>query len=616
MNRLRKILHGLWLGLDGLRRFLHLVLLLAIFGFLIGVLRESLPQGVPQRAALVVAPQGRLVEQLSGDAVERAIENAQGAGPQQTLLWTLVAAIRAAATDPRIRVLVLDPSQMDSAGLPMLEELASAIRAFRASGKPVIVYGTAFNQDQYYLAAQASQIYLDPTGYVLLRGFGRYPLYFEGLLKKLGVRVNVFRVGKFKSAVEIFTRTDMSKADRQQSVAYLDTLWSTYQREVTQVRKLPPDALTQYIDTLPKALAAADGDAAQVALKAGLVTALADRVQVERRLIGLVGATASGTFRSISAEDYAAVMRADGEGHGHDGRARIGVIVASGDIDDGDQPPGTIGADSLSRLIREAQINPRIKAVVLRIDSPGGSVTAAEQIYQQLEALRASGKPLVVSMGDLAASGGYYISAPANEIWASPATLTGSIGIFALIPNFTRGLSRVGITSDGVGTTPLAGQFRFDQPLSGEARALIRSQIEHGYAQFVARVAAGRHRSAAQINAIGQGRVWSGADALRIGLVDHLGTLEDAVKAAAALARVSHYRVQFIHPHTSWAQQLVQRAQARVARVAVSIAGPRLALPGLSAVAGRLDPYARQLARLVRFGGQGRLYAYCFCRNP
>ena len=274
MSRLRKILHGLWLGLDGLRRFLHLVLLLAIFGFLIGVLRESLPQGVPQRAALVVAPQGRLVEQLSGDAVERAIENAQGAGPQQTLLWTLVAAIRAAATDPRIRVLVLDPSQMDNAGLPMLEELASAIRAFRASGKPVIVYGTAFNQDQYYLAAQASQIYLDPTGYVLLRGFGRYPMYFEGLLKKLGVRVNVFRVGKFKSAVEIFTRTDMSKADRQQSVAYLDTLWSTYQREVTQARKLPPDALTQYIATLSKALAAADGDAAQVALKAGLVTGL------------------------------------------------------------------------------------------------------------------------------------------------------------------------------------------------------------------------------------------------------------------------------------------------------------------------------------------------------
>ena len=619
MGKVKTVLHWIWRGLDGLRKFLHLVLLLALFGFLIGVLHQSLPT-VPMHAALVVAPQGRLVEQLSGNAIERAIENARGEGQEQTLLWSLTDAIRAAATDSRIRVLVLDLDQMGHAGLPELEELASAIRKFRASGKPVIAYGTAFDQDQYYVAAQANQIYLDPSGYVMIRGFGNYPMYFKGLLKKLGVKVNVFRIGKFKSAVEIFTRSDMSKADRLQSTDYLDTLWSTYQREVTAARKLPSDAIAQYVDSLPKALKSVDGDGAKLALKDHLVTGLADSLQVERLITKLVGAGPDGAFNAISAEDYADVVRAQHRLHRDDGEPRIGVIVASGEILDGEQPPGVIGGESLSRLIRKARLDKHIKAVVLRVDSPGGSVTAAEQIYQQLEALRAAGKPLVVSMGDLAASGGYYISAPANEIWASPATLTGSIGIFAIIPTFNQGLKKLGITSDGVGTTPLANQFTVDQPLNSEARDLIRSQIDQGYQQFVARVAAGRHESRARINAIGQGRVWAGADAQRIGLVDHLGTLEDAERAAARLAKVKHYYVQFIHPRVSWTQELVQRAQSRAVSMAASLFGPRLfsprlRFPGLSALAGPLGPYARQLAQLARFSGHGngKLYAYCFC---
>ncbi len=612
MGTLRKILRGLWRGLDGLRKFLHLLLLLAIFGFIAGVLRESLPS-VPDRAALVVAPQGELVEQLSGDAVERAIANAQGEGPHQTLLWNLVDAIRAAAKDNRIRALVLDLGDMGDSGLPQLEELASAIRAFRASGKPVIAYGTSFDQDQYYLAAQASQIDLDPTGYVLIRGFGRSPLYFSGLLKKLGVDINVFRVGKFKSAVEIFTRDDMSKADREQSQAYLDALWSTYQKEVTAARKLPADAIAHYVATLPKSVSAAQGDAARVALAAGLVTSLADRIQVEKGLIKLVGADSSGSFNAISADDYATVIHAERTLHESDDEARVGVIVASGEIFDGEQPPGTIGSESLSRLIREARRDRHVKAVVLRIDSPGGSVTAAEQIYQELEALRATGKPLVVSMSDLAASGGYYIAAPANEIWASAATLTGSIGIFAIIPNFDQGLRRIGITSDGIGTTPLANQFKLGEPLSAEARELIQSQIDRGYAQFVARVAAGRHTSVQSIDAIGQGRVWAGADAERVGLVDHLGTLEDAERAAAALAHIQRYRVQFLHPRVTWAQALVQRAQSQAAGAAVALFGAQVAPPAVVSLTRRLDPYARQLAELARFSERGKLYAYCFC---
>ena len=610
---LRAILSGIWRGLDGLRRVLHLILLIVIFGVILWAVSSSLP-GVPDRAALVVQPQGSLVEQLSGDPVQRAVENAQGQQRSETLLWDLVDAIRGAATDKHIRVLVLDLDKMRGAGQPMLEELARAIQKFRASGKPVIAYGTTFDQDQYFLAAQADKVYLDPTGFVMIEGFSRYPLYFKGLLQKLGVDVNVFRVGTFKSAIEIFTRSDMSPADKEQSLAYLDVLWSSYQKALTAARKLPADAIDNYVQSLAKSVSDANGDAAKVALQAKLVTALADNLQMERQLKGMVGEDKSGSFNQISAEDYARIVHAQKKVHDGDGSAAIGVIVASGDIADGRQPPGTIGGDSLSQLIRQARIDKNIKAVVLRVDSPGGSVAASEEIYRELEALRAAGKPLVVSMGDLAASGGYYISAPANQIWASPATLTGSIGIFAVIPTINQTLSKVGVSVDGIGTTPLAGSLTIDRPLSKEASELVQSQIDRGYQQFVDRVASGRRETPQQIDAIGQGRVWAGADARRIGLVDRLGTLEDAEKAAAQLAKVTQYHVEFIQPHLSWAQQLFQQSQVRAAVAAVSLFHVDTQSFGLAEVASRLDPVSKDLRQLARFSVPGHLYSYCFCR--
>jgi protease-4 len=612
MTTLKGILVGIWRGLDGLRKLLHLILLVVIFGAIAWAVASSTPT-VPDRAALVVKPQGRIVEQLSGDPVQRAIESAQGQQRQQTRLWDLVAAIRAAATDKRIRVLVLRLDDMQGAGLPELQELARAIRKFRASGKPVIAYGAAYDQDQYYLAAQADQIYLDPTGYVMIEGYSNYPLYFKGLLQKLGVDMNVFRVGKFKSAVEIFTRNDMSKADKEQSQAYLDVLWSNYQKGVTSARKLPAGAIESYVDSLSQAVGAANGDAAKVALQAKLVTALAGKLQVQRKLIGLVGEDEStGSYNRISAQDYARIIDAHTL-HDGDGDARIGVIVASGDIQDGRQPPGAIGGKSLSRLILQAQMDRNFKAVVLRVDSPGGSVAASEEIYQQLEALRATGKPLVVSMGDLAASGGYYISAPANQIWASPATLTGSIGIFAIVPTINQTLSKIGVSVDGVGTTPLAGALSIVRPLSSEASQLVKSQIDRGYQEFVDRVASGRRETPQQIDAIAQGRVWAGADARRIGLVDHLGTLEDAVKAAARLAKIKKYQVQFVRPHLTWTEELFQQTQARAAAEAVSLFRAGDPSSGLGEVASRLDPMARDLKQLARLSVPGHVYAYCFC---
>jgi protease-4 len=610
LHIVRAILWGLWRGLDVLRRFLHLIFLLVVFGFIFGALRVSLPT-VPAKAALLVAPEGSLVEQLSGDALQRALQEARGQGTPETLLWDVIDSIRAAAKDKRIPVLALDLEKFDGAGQPTLEELAKAIREFRASGKKVIAYGTEFTQDRYYIAAQADEIYLDPLGFVLLDGYGRYRMFFKEALDKVGVDINVFRVGAFKSAVEAYTRTDMSPEDKEESLAYLNALWNNYQAAMTRARKLPSDAISKYVGSVSKSIPAAGGNAAQVALQAGLITGIKSRQDVERRLIDLVGQDDSnGSFQAVHEQDYVRLAHADKKLHG-DGKKHVGIIVASGEILDGDQPPGTIGGDSTARIIRQARMDKDIQAVVLRVDSPGGSVLASEHIYRELQALRASGKPVVVSMGDLAASGGYYISAPADEIWASPATLTGSIGIFAIIPTVDKTLSKIGVNVDGVGTTQLSSQMRIDRPLSADARALIQSEIERGYDVFLERVSSGRNRTREQIDAIAQGRVWSGQDAKRLGLVDGLGSFDDATKAAARRAKLTDYEIEFMEPELSWAQELVLQMKSRAVKVLVSSGD--LAPSPLARVARQFDPLSREVERLSRFTEPNRVYAYCFC---
>ena len=604
----RSFFSGLWRGLDALRKVLHLVLLLVIFAIVVGALRGAVPR-IPSKAALLVAPQGELVEQLSGAPVERALQEARGEGHAETLLWDLTDSIHAAASDTRIPVLALDLEKFEGATQVTLEELANALRAFRASGKKVIAYGTEFTQERYYLAAQADEVYLDPMGFVLLTGYDRYPTYLKGALDKLGVDINVFRVGAFKSAVEPFTRTGMSAEDREESRSYLNALWSSYQEAVTRARKLPSDALAQYVGSFAKSVPAAGGDAAQVALRAKLVTGVKSRLETEQRLIELVGRDdTTGSFKSVSTSDYVRYARADKKARAA-GKPRVGVIVAAGNILDGDQPPGTVGGESTARLIREARLDKDVKAVVLRVDSPGGSVLASEQIYRELLALHAAGKPLVVSMSGYAASGGYYIAAPADEIWASPATLTGSIGIFAIVPTVDKTLGKVGVSVDGVGTTPLSGQLRIDRPLGEEVRAFLQSQISRGYDEFVARVARGRNKTREQIDAIAQGRVWAGTDAHRVGLVDHIGSFDDAVKAAARRAKLTDYAADFIEPELTWAQQLVLQLRD-TARVSF-LAGPDER--ALGQLARRFDPVTREVAKLSRFSAPNRLYAYCFC---
>ena len=611
MNFLRSIVYGLWRGLDVLRRFLHLLVLLVVFGFVIGALRGSVP-AIPVKAALLVAPEGDIVEQSTGDPLERAVQEARGQGHSETLLWDLTDSLRAAAKDKRIQAVAIDLEKMDSAGQPTLEELARAIHEFRATGKKVIAYGNEMTQARYYLAAQADEIYLDPMGFVLVDGYARYRMFYKEALDKLGVDINVFRVGAYKSAVEEYTRSDMSPEDKEESSSYLGALWTSYQDAVTRARKLPPDALSKYVNTLSKTVPAAGGNAAQVALDVGLVTGLKTQLEVEKRLIDLVGADdTSGSFRSVSTSDYARVAHADMKIHA-DGKPRVGVIVAAGEILDGDQPPGTVGGDSTARLIRQARLDHNIRAVVLRVNSPGGSVMASEEIYREVQAMRAAGKPVVVSMSSLAASGGYYISAPADEIFASPATLTGSIGIFAIIPTIDKTLGKIGVTVDGVGTTPLAGQLRIDRPMSDESRTLLQSQIGRGYEEFLQRVSTGRKKTRDQIDAIAQGRVWSGNDAKRLGLVDQLGSFDDAVRSAARRAKLTDYELEFVEPELTWAQELVLQLKSSAAKTVVGALMDDKSR-AFARVAQKLDPLTQEVDLLSRFTEPNKVYAYCFC---
>jgi protease IV len=609
MHYIGRFFYGLWRGLDVLRRCLHLLLLLALFGIVIGALRQATPR-LPQKAALVVRPSGAIVEQLSGQPIERVLNEAQGQGTPQTLLWDLTTAIRAAAGDPRIVVLVIDTDDMGSAGQAKLEELAAAIAAFRHSGKRIIAHGTYFLQSQYYLASQADEVYLDPFGFVLLDGYDRYRMFFKDALDKLSIDMHLFRAGKFKSAAETFTRRDMSPEDREESDAYLQALWRGYRTAVSSARNLKAEAIAQYANSYVAAVAAAGGDTAKVAKDSGLVSGLKTQQEIEDQLIDLAGADSAGkSYRRVSVADYLRATHAEDKQRGK-GQA-IGVVVASGEILDGKQPPGTIGGESTAQLLREARQDDDIRAVVLRVDSPGGSVLASEQIYREVQALKKDGKPVVVSMSDVAASGGYYIAAAADQIIASPNTITGSIGVFAGIPTFSRSLAKLGINVDGVGTTPLSGATQLDRPMSPDAGRLIQITVDHAYEEFLARVAKGRGKTREAIDAIAQGRVWSGMDARRQGLVDRLGGYDDAVVEAAARAGLKGgYGVRRIEPELSWAQQLLFQIRSSGERILERIG---LARSGAAQLVQRLKPLDLELVRWARLSSPNSIYAYCFC---
>jgi protease-4 len=601
-----------WRILEGIRRVLHLILLLIIFGFVLAALHTSIPV-VPHSAALVIAPEGELVEQLASDPVRRAFGQASGGPAPETLLKDVTDAIGAAKGDARIKLIVLDVGNLSPSGLSKLQEIGTALRDFRAGGKRVVVAADSMDQTQYYLAAQAGEVYLDPLGLIYVDGFSYYRMFLKDAIDKLGVEVNVFRAGTFRSYTDQFSRSDMAPSEREESSVWLDALWNAYSQDVTRARSLPPGALNEYIAEEPAALAAVSGDAAKLALQRGLVTALKSRRQLADELKGLVGEDQDNhSFNAIAMNQYLTTLRSK-----HvlkpKSDSRVGIVVASGEILDGHQPPGTIGGESTADLLRQARYDNTVKAVVLRVDSPGGSMFASEQILREVQSLRKAGKPVVVSMSTYAASGGYYISAAANQIFASPTTLTGSIGVFSVIPTFQRTLEKFGVKVDGIGTTSLAGDMRLDRALTPATRQILQTSVDHAYAEFLQRVGEGRKKSVEDVDKIAQGRVWAGIDAQRIGLVDHLGGLKDASDAAAKLAELgSDYDIDYIESDLTLREELLMQLRSEALQFGqmVGLVAPR------SEWERALDPLLEQARSIAKLNDPRGLYAYCWCSEP
>ena len=611
---MRNLILGLfrwsWKFVDGLRRVMHLLILLFIFSIVIGAYFGSLPT-VPGSAALVIRPEGRLVEQLSGVPFSRAIAELSGDAEPQTLVRDLVEGLEQAKEDSRITSVLLDLSAVPGGGLSKLKQVADAIVDFRASGKPVIATADLFSQGSYYLAAHADEVYMHPEGVLAMYGLGAYLNYYKDALDTLMVDTHVFQAGTYKSAVEPFTRNDMSPADREALGHVLDQLWSMYKSDIESARELEPGTIDSVLADLPATVESVDGQLSEVALDFGLVDGLWTRGQIRERMIEAAGRNGDGSsYPTVGLDTYLQETRLL---RGNDVAAEnIGIVVAAGEILYGDQPPGTIGGDSTARLLREAREDDSVKAVVLRVDSPGGSLLASQVIRDEVQALRDAGKPVVASMSSTAASGGYWVSMSADRIVATPYTITGSIGVYGMMTTFERSLNYLGISTDGIATTPWAGMLRADRTLSDEGRAIFQASIDRDYRDFVSYVADGRGMDVSEADALAQGRIWTGDDALENGLVDELGELDDAVAVAVELAELDGDSTgrKFFEKTVDPAKQMLLDLMRQADSWGLDIAGIARPDSSIERLAGMMED---AISPLVRFNDPNATYSHCFC---
>ncbi|MDV0436712.1 signal peptide peptidase SppA [Xanthomonas sacchari] len=615
---------GLWDVMNFTRR---LIFNLVFFGFLLLILlamvfamaRGDGGKALRDRTTLLIAPEGKLVEQFSADPVSRALAKAMNdKGAQEIQLRDLVRAIEAAKTDPKIERVALRLDKLQPSGFASMREVEKALQDLRSSGKQIVAYSDNLNQWQYLLAAQANEVYLDPMGSMTLEGLGRYRQYFrEGLQDKLGVDVHLFKVGEYKSAAEPYVLDAASAASKEADLFWMNDVWQRYVADIAKARKLAPEQINAGIDTMPEGVAAAGGDLAKFALQQKLVDGLKTREDVEQLLAkrGVADDDADTGYRNVDLDGY--LQQLDLRRSPVDSRPQVAVVVAAGEISGGEQPAGRIGGESTAALLRQARDDDAVKAVVLRVDSPGGEVFASEQIRREVVALKAAGKPVVVSMGDLAASGGYWISMNADRIYADPSTITGSIGIFGMIPNITRTLDKIGVHTDGVGTTRFAGAFDMTRPMDPAVGQLIQSVINKGYADFTGKVAQARGKSVEAIDQVARGRVWSGAQAKERGLVDAFGGFKDAVADAAARAKLGgpdKYRVRYVEkPATPFAQFVSGFAGSRLGVWMLSDSALGHVL--LARSMPELDTQLRFVkdAADTRPGAPVKALAYCFC---
>ena len=538
----RKAFGWLFGFLDASRRVLLNLIFLALIAALVWSLTHRGPLALSDKTALVLGLAGPIVEQRSGSLRESALAQARGEEQDKTQLRDIITVLEAAAKDPKITQVVLALDDFSGAGLSTLREVAAALQRFKASGKPVVAWGSGYDQRQFYLAAQANEVFMHPMGMVYLDGYGRLRNYYKDAFDKFGVTVNVIRVGKYKSFGEPYFANGASKDALEADGLLYNGLWRTYTDGVEAARKLPAGSIAKGIEALPQTFAAAGGDAAKWALTMKLVDALKTRDELRALMIER-GAKDDETksFRQVSFDNYLARQKTKLTGDA------VAVVVAEGTIVDGSAPAGGVGGKSTSELIRKARDDDKVKAVVLRVNSPGGSAFGSELVRRELELTRAAGKPVVVSMGDVAASGGYWISMSSDEVIADAATITGSIGVFAILPSVDKALDKVGVHADGATTTWLGSAADPRRPLDPRFGDLIQASIGHIYTDFIGKAAVARKTTPEKIDEVAQGRVWTGTQARERGLIDRVGSYADALQSAAAKAKLApDFRVTYM----------------------------------------------------------------------
>ncbi|TOA28287.1 signal peptide peptidase SppA [Vibrio parahaemolyticus] len=602
------IFKGIWKSITFIRLALAnliFLLMIAVFYFAFTYTGEGRPV-IEKESALVMNLSGPIVEQRRYvnpmDSVAGSLLGNEM--PKENVLFDIVDTIRYAKDDAKVSGLVLALRDLPETNLTKLRYIAKALNEFKASGKPVYAVGDFYNQSQYYLASYADKVYMAPDGGVLIKGYSAYSMYYKTLLEKLDVSTHVFRVGTYKSAIEPFIRDDMSDAAKESATRWVTQLWSAFVDDVTTNRNINAKVLNPTMEELLTEMKSVDGDLAQLAVKMGLVDELATRQDIRTLFAKEFGSDGKDSYNAISYYDYLATIRPDYTLANHD----IAVVVASGAIMDGQQPRGTVGGDTVASLLRQARNDEKVKAVVLRVDSPGGSAFASEVIRNEVEALKKAGKPVVVSMSSLAASGGYWISMSADKIVAQPTTLTGSIGIFSVITTFEKGFSKLGINTDGVGTSPFSGDG-ITTGLSEGASQAFQLGIEHGYKRFISLVGSNRDMTVEEVDKVAQGRVWTGQDALSFGLVDQMGDFDDAVELAAKLANVTDYGIYWVEEPLSPTELFLQEFMNQV-KVSLGVDATSLLPKSLQPVAQQFEQDASQLQSFNDPKGQ-----YAFCLN-
>jgi protease-4 len=618
MTSLRRGLGSLWRGLDATRRFvLNLAFVLILIFLLWGIFGGGIKPLAP-KTALVLDLKGELVEEKAGSVRDSLVAGLSGNGRRLIQLRDVLTVLDAAAKDGNIDSVVLLLDEMNGGGLASLREIGAAVERVKAAGKTVVAWGGAYDQKRYLVASHANEVYLHPMGMVMIEGFGRHRNYYRDALDKVGVTVNLMKVGTYKSFAEPFIGNGPSPAAQEADSFLYNALWTNYTNEVEKARRLPAGSIAKGIEELPQRMTAANGNAGKVALDARLIDGLKTRDEV-RALMVKRGAydEANKTFRQVSFQDYLSRNPPKLLGDA------VAVVVAAGDITEGTGGPGMVGGITTANMIRAAREDKQVKALVLRINSPGGSAYGSELIRRELELTRNAGKPVVVSMGDVAASGGYWISMAADEVIADPNTVTGSIGVFAILPTADKVVDKLGIHTAGVTTTWLADAYNPLRPLDPRFGQVVQASINHIYDEFTTKAAIARRTTPEKIDAVGQGRVWTGGQAKERGLVDRLGSYGDALQSAARRAHLEgNFRVAYTEREESVFARLLERmglseAQALTVQVKLGLLPADLTLDALPA--GAAAGVAKDLGWLSQVASRRQPFAavtHCLCEVP